>query len=133
MAETYNRCEPVPVLRLDASLRCSDDPCGYRRGRRRQFVHQLIKIEFTVGDTPASFVRDLFNGEVGLQVGDEAFELQNHRRLGAHLSFSTKRTWRRTVAGHDVEIVKVRPRTYGTKPDAYTVRVDGQVVAEVEG
>ena len=93
-------------------------------------MHNSVQIKFMVGDTPALFMRDLFNGEAAMQVGDEVFELQNHKKLSAHFSFSTKRTWRRTVAGHEVEIVKVRPRTYGNGPESYTVRVDGEVVAE---
>jgi hypothetical protein len=49
-------------------------------------------------------------------------------------SFSLTRVWRHQVGEHEVEIEKVRPLLLaGFRPNKFTVRVDGQVVAQARG
>ena len=95
-------------------------------------------IAFDVDGTLAVFQRSAWSGAAVLHVGDEVFKVASPFRLSTQFSLSNVKAWTVRVGDHDIEIVKRRSRmhmlmTGGLLDAAYTVRVDGQVVAEADG
>jgi len=74
------------------------------------------------------------DGTAELHVGFEVIDIQSPFRLSTHFTVRTRTGWRYEVYGHEVEIVKVRPRVWGgVRANSFTVAVDGQVVARASG
>jgi hypothetical protein len=61
-------------------------------------------------------------------VGTEVFLLQSPFRLSAHISLHARRTWRRAIKGHKVEVVKQRHLLL-PGPAQFTISIDGTPVA----
>ena len=90
-----------------------------------------MQLAFAVDGRPATFRRDPFMGKAELVVGDERVRLQSPWRFSTHFNFPTATSWRCAVGGHEVEVVMERPRVFGGfRKKAFTVRVDGTVVAQ---
>jgi hypothetical protein len=93
-----------------------------------------MQISFAVGGVPSMFRRNPWTGRADLQVGDGIVPLQNPMSLSTHYNVHAKLVWQHSVAGHEVEIVRVRPRFFGgLRPNSFTIVVDGSVVAQVTG
>lgn len=93
-----------------------------------------MELGFEVGGRPALFRRDAGTGRATLTVGDEVTALASPYSPLTHLEFTTRRSWRRQVGDHVVEVTKVRPRAVGgLRTNSFTITVDGTVVAEAEG
>jgi hypothetical protein len=93
-----------------------------------------MKIEFMLDHEPAEVRRNHKSGRAELQVGAQVFLLASPYDPRSHVGFSTRRSWRRTVNGHEVEIVKVRPRiNAGFKAHEYTILIDGATCASASG
>lgn len=93
-----------------------------------------MRLQFQVGAVPAEFQFSSFSGRSSLTVGDEAVSLQSPLNPGTHVQASTRRAWSRQVAGHDIEIVRVRARLFGGfRASDFTATVDGVSVAEARG
>lgn len=93
-----------------------------------------MRIAFDLDGTPAEFRWDNVTGKTKLLVAEQATELQSPLSPSTHFSVARKRTWQRRVGDHDVEIEKVRPLFFGAvRPNSFTVRVDGVVVAQAKG
>jgi hypothetical protein len=93
-----------------------------------------VEVSFVAGGLPSTFRRNDVTGRAELQVGDEVVTLQSPFRLSTHFDVRTTRAWRRTVGGHEVEIVKLRPRAFGgARRNSFTISVDGVVVAQATG
>ena len=93
-----------------------------------------MQINFEVADVPAEFSWNNMTGKAELLVGDDVILLQSPLNPTTHVSFSLKHTWHHRGAGHQVEIEKRRPLFIaGFRPNAFTVKVDGVIVAEATG
>ena len=93
-----------------------------------------MQIAFEVAGAPAEFRRDAVTGKTLLKVGNEIAEPENPHSLATGFSFRLRRTWRYRVGDHGVEIEKVRPLLFaGFRPNSFTVRVDGTIVAQAQG
>lgn len=93
-----------------------------------------MRIDFAIGEGRAEFVRHDFTGRAEVRHDGDVEPLANPWNPLTHVSLSTTHEWRCHVQGHHVSIVKVRPRLLGgLRSNAYTVRVDGLVVAQDHG
>lgn len=93
-----------------------------------------MQISFDVAGTPAEFRWNNMNGKTDLRIGDEMIELQAPLAPAALISVSLKRRWHHRAGEHEIEIIKVRPLFLaGFRRNAFTVKVDGVVVAEKKG
>jgi hypothetical protein len=91
-------------------------------------------IGFKVGADPAEFEFKQGAGAAELRVGADTIKLQSALNPRSWASAHTTHTWTCQAAGHDVTIVKVRPRWFaGFRPSSYSVSVDETVVAEAHG
>lgn len=93
-----------------------------------------MQLVFDVNGAPAEFRRNPWTGRSELQVGDEVACVQSPFRWSTHFDFRTTTKWRRRVAEHDVEIVRVRPRVLGgLQANSFTIYVDDDVITNVVG
>ena len=94
----------------------------------------MVRIAFDLDGLPAEFRWNNITGMTELVVAEQSTELQSPLNPATHFSMALKRTWQRRVADHDVEIEKVRPLFFGAvRPNVFTVRIDGVVVAQAKG
>jgi hypothetical protein len=93
-----------------------------------------MQLVFDVDGTPAEFRRSAWTGRSVLKVGDDVATVQSPFRLSTHFDFRTTTKWRQRVGGHDIEIVKVRPRVLGgLQANSFTIYVDDDVVTDMVG
>jgi hypothetical protein len=93
-----------------------------------------MQMPFQVGGQCAEFHRNPVTGRAELRVGANLVSLQSPYRLSSQFSWGTRVAWRREVGGHDVEIVKVRPRFLGGfRSNSYSISVDDLLVAQAAG
>jgi hypothetical protein len=93
-----------------------------------------VQLEFSVDDTPATFFRNHWTGRATLTAGEQTIPLQSPWDPTTHFSFRLRRTWHVDLGTHHVAIEKKRPQILaGFRPHSYTVRVDGQTIAEMSG
>lgn len=93
-----------------------------------------MQLDFSVAGAPATFTRNPDTGLAELAWNGETQRLQSPWNPLTHVSFGTTRTWERTLGGQKVVISVTRPRMAGgLRDNAYTVTVDGAVVAEATG
>jgi hypothetical protein len=93
-----------------------------------------MEVKFTVGTEAATFRWTSMTGRAGISVGDEHVTLQSPWKLSTHYQLRTRRVWRHVVGGHQVEVVKERPRMMGgLRPNSFTILVDGEVAAKGTG
>jgi hypothetical protein len=93
-----------------------------------------VLLEFEIGGTKAEFFRDSSTGRAELRHDGQVIGLASPYNPLTHVSLGTTQEWRRQVAGHEVEVVKVRARwAGGLRSHDFTVRVDGVVVAKASG
>jgi hypothetical protein len=93
-----------------------------------------VEVNFTVGTEAAVFRWTSMTGRAELSVGDEHVTLQSPWKLSTHYQLRTRRVWRDIVRGHQVEVVKERPRMMGgVRPNCFTILVDGEVAAKGTG
>ncbi len=91
-------------------------------------------IDFKIAKKPAQFVRNPDTGRAELRWNSETLRLQSPWNPLTHLSLGTTRTWRCEVDGHEVVVSMTRARMLGgLRGNVVTIRVDGRVVADVEG
>lgn len=89
-----------------------------------------MQVAFPIGERRAVFRLSAITGRADITVGPERFLLQSPFRPSAHVQIRPRRTWRRSVDGHEVEVVKQRPLLLGGfRPTKFTVLVDGVPVA----
>jgi len=93
-----------------------------------------VRIDFAIGEGSAEFFRDDFTGRAEVRHEDEVVRLASPFNPLTHVSLSTTHEWQCQIQGHDVAIVKVRPRMAGgLRANEYVISVDGVVVAEDRG
>ena len=93
-----------------------------------------MEVNFAVAGAAATFRWNSATGRADVMVGDDHVTLQTPAKLSTHFQLGTRRTWKQTVGGHDIEVVKDRPRMFGgLRPNTFTVSVDGKVVATAMG
>lgn len=93
-----------------------------------------MRISFDAAGTPAEFRWSSTTGDAQLQVGAKIIPLQDPLRLPTHFGLRTERAWKCRIGGHDIEILKVRPRwAGGLRKNSFTICVDSTVVAEASG
>ncbi len=93
-----------------------------------------VQLMFEIDGKPAEYRRNPNTGRADLIVGDQVIPLQSPYSLGTHFDFKTRRAVKRTVDGHDIEVVKLRPRAVGgLRENTYTISVDGRVIAAATG
>jgi hypothetical protein len=93
-----------------------------------------MHLEFNAGGAQAAFTRNPDTGLAELAWNGETQRLQSPWNPLTHVSFSTTRSWERTLGGQVVVISVTRPRMAGgLRDNTYTVAVDGTVVAEATG
>lgn len=91
-------------------------------------------IPFSVGDVAAEFRWNNVTGKAQLQLGKEIVELQSPLKLSTHFQLKRSKSWTTEAQGHEITIVKQRPRFLaGFRKNQYTVSVDGAVVAKTSG
>jgi len=93
-----------------------------------------MEITFAVDGQPATFTRSDVTGRAELRFGEHTVQLQSPLRPTTHFDLRRRVAWRTRVGYHDVEIVKTRPALFaGLRANAFSVAVDGVVVAEATG
>jgi hypothetical protein len=93
-----------------------------------------VQLDFEIDGVPATFRRSYWTGRGELSVRGEAETLQSPYRFWTHFHLRNRVAWRRRVNGHEVDIVKVRPRILGGwRANRFTVSVDNTVVADRVG
>jgi hypothetical protein len=93
-----------------------------------------VEINFAIGSEPAVFRRGFMIGRAEIVVGGELITLQSPWKLSTHLQLNTEHAWRKVVRGHEVEVVKKRPRIFGgIRPNSFTILVDSNVAATSTG
>jgi hypothetical protein len=91
-------------------------------------------IRFPVGEVPAEFRNNALTGGAELELGQQIVKLQDPLKFSTHFQLGTTRSWATQTDGHEITIVKRRPRVIaGFRNNAFTVSVDGAVVAEATG
>jgi hypothetical protein len=91
-------------------------------------------VQFEIGGEPAEFRRNAWTGRADLRVGQETIALQSPYRLSTQFEWKTKQAWQARAGGHDIEIVKVRPRFFGgLRSSSYSISVDDTLVSEAAG
>jgi hypothetical protein len=91
-------------------------------------------IRFTVGDVPAEFRRNPVTGKAEMELGEDVVALQDPLRFSTHFQLKTAQSWTTSADGHEITIVKRRPRWVGGfRKNAFTVSVDGAAVAQASG
>jgi hypothetical protein len=91
-------------------------------------------IRFPVGEVPAEFRNNALTGRAELELGQQTVKLQDPYKFSTHFQLGTTRSWTTHADGHEVTIVKRRPRFIaGFRHNAFTVSVDGAVIAEATG
>lgn len=89
-----------------------------------------VEVAFPLGGREAVFRLSTITCRAEITVGPERFLLQSPFRLSAQFQIRPRRTWRRSIDGHEVEVVKLRPLLLGGfRPTKFTVFVDGVLVA----
>jgi hypothetical protein len=105
-----------------------------RRGQQISVIMVFMDVTFNVGTEPAVFRWTSMTGRAEIVVGDEHIMLQSPKSLSTHFQMSTERTWCQAVGGHEVKVVKSRPRLMGgLRPNSFTILVDGNVAASSSG
>ncbi|MBV9514934.1 MAG: hypothetical protein JO280_12980 [Mycobacteriaceae bacterium] len=93
-----------------------------------------MKITFNVGESSAQFHRDPFFGVANLVIDGQKSTLASLSQLGTSYDLRTTKVWTVSHGQHTVEIEKVRPQWVGgLRPNTYTIKVDGAVVATSRG
>ena len=93
-----------------------------------------MQIDFALDGHPASFHWDTVTGRADLTLDEKTLTLQNPTHIRAHFSLSARRSWRRAVNGHEIEIVKERPLLFaGFRPNRFKIFVDGMEVVSSIG
>ena len=93
-----------------------------------------VKIDFLVDGTAGTFERSGSTGRAIVRIGDEYIMLQSPWNPLTHFELSTTKTWKAYLIGHEIVIVKERPRIVGgLRKASFTVFVDGQKVASQVG
>lgn len=93
-----------------------------------------MRIPFELDGGPAEFHWNNVTGRAKLTVGGQTVGLQSSYAPSSHFSTSLKRVWRQPLGNHVVEIEKLRPLLLaGFRPNSFTVKIDGCVVAQARG
>jgi len=94
-----------------------------------------MRIEFDVDGSPVEFRWNNWTGKTDLLVAAETIHLTDALDPQAVMfSYSLIRTWHCRIAEHEVEVEKTRPLFFaGLRPNKFTVKVDGQMVAQRRG
>jgi hypothetical protein len=82
--------------------------------------------EVLVGETPVRLRRSWWTGAAWIDAPGQRIALQLATQIETHLSVRLTKTWRCTIDGHEVEIVRTRPMVLaGFRKCRYAVSVDG--------
>jgi hypothetical protein len=93
-----------------------------------------VKIEFSIGDTPATLRRHWFSGGMKIDTPNGSFWVQHPMRLSTHFSFRLTQSWERTIEGRVVRIEKTRPLLAGgARPQTYRIFIDGEAAGGSHG
>jgi hypothetical protein len=93
-----------------------------------------MRIHFRVGQARAEFRYNALTGRADLQLGQRTVQLQSPLKFSTHFQLGKVKSWTAQDQGHEVTIVKRRPRLVGgLRNNSFTVSVDGTVVAETSG
>jgi hypothetical protein len=93
-----------------------------------------MELGFMIGDETGVFRWTSTTGRAEIVVSDNRITLQSPFKLSTHMQFGTRRTRRHVVSGHQIEVIKDRPRMAGgLRPNTFTIVVDGTTVAQGTG
>ncbi len=91
-------------------------------------------IHFTVADLTAEFHWNAVTSAAQMTVGTQTVELEDPLKLSSQFQLARSRSWTTQTQGHEITIVKRRPRFLaGFRKNYFTVSVDGSVIAEASG
>ncbi len=92
-----------------------------------------MHIQFEVAQVPAQFRWNNIQARAELRLGEAVTVLQQPADPTCYASPDPVRAWHHEQDGHRIEIVKQRMPADSRRRSTFTIRVDGQVVAEEAG
>jgi len=93
-----------------------------------------MELSFELEGQQVLYVRNAATGRATLRVGDDLVTVESPYRPSTHMQLRTRHVRRVQVLGHDVAVIKTRPRMFGgLRENNYQITVDGRTVAQASG